>query len=325
MATSEPYRRQVALLLRMLPLVAAESVFALKGGTAINLFIRDMPRLSVDIDLTFLPVLPRPESLAQINAAMGRIKAAILTAIDGATVTRSLTENAVTRLYVSADGAQVKIELSPVLRGTVFDPELRGVSACVEDEFGYAEIPVVSFADLFAGKRVAALDRQHPRDLFDVRDLLANEGLTEDLREAFIVYLISHNRPMHEVLSGRRKDLAQEFNNGFAGMTERPVAIADLLKAQDDMITALIGGMPARHRDFLISFERGEPDWSRLTIPHANTLPAVFWRPKESGFPIRGTAPSAGGWPYCRFGMRNWRYDHSPSCLGARAAVTIHG
>jgi hypothetical protein len=103
MATSEPYRRQVALLLSMLPLVAAESVFALKGGTAINLFIRDMPRLSVDIDLTFLPVLPRPESLAQINAAMGRIKAAILTAIDGATVTRSLTENAVTRLYVSAD------------------------------------------------------------------------------------------------------------------------------------------------------------------------------------------------------------------------------
>lgn len=111
MATSEPYRRQVALLLRTLPLVAAESVFALKGGTAINLFIRYMPRLSVDIDLTFLPVLPRPESLARIDAAMGRVEARILTAIDGATVARSLTENAVTRLYVSADRAQVKIEL----------------------------------------------------------------------------------------------------------------------------------------------------------------------------------------------------------------------
>lgn len=52
---SEPYRAQMDLLLQVLPLVAKEESFALKGGTAINLFVRDMPRLSVDIDLTWLP------------------------------------------------------------------------------------------------------------------------------------------------------------------------------------------------------------------------------------------------------------------------------
>ena len=69
MAFAEIYRRQAALLIRTLPLVAEETCFALKGGTAINLFIRNMPRLSVDIDLTYLPVQPRAESLTAIDAA----------------------------------------------------------------------------------------------------------------------------------------------------------------------------------------------------------------------------------------------------------------
>lgn len=278
MPTSEIYRRQVILLLRIIPFVAAEEVFALKGGTAINLFLRDMPRLSVDIDLMFLPVMPRADSLVRIDAAMKRIEAAILANIAKAKVRQGFTDEAVTKLFISADQAQVKIELSPVTRGTVFDPELRPVAQRVEEEFGYAEMPVVSFADLFAGKLVAALDRQHPRDLFDVRNLLASEGITDDLREAFLVYLISHNRPMYEVLSGKKKDLAQEYRAGFFGMTDEPVEIADLIKAQDEMIAILIGGMPDRHKTFLLGFERGEPDWSLLHVPHASSLPAIRWR-----------------------------------------------
>jgi predicted nucleotidyltransferase component of viral defense system len=278
MPTSEIYRRQVILLLRIIPFVAAEEVFALKGGTAINLFLRDMPRLSVDIDLMFLPVMPRADSLVRIDAAMKRIEAAILANIAKVKVRQGFTDEAVTKLFISADQAQVKIELSPVTRGTVFDPELRPVAQRVEEEFGYAEMPVVSFADLFAGKLVAALDRQHPRDLFDVRNLLASEGITDDLREAFLVYLISHNRPMYEVLSGKKKDLTQEYRAGFVGMTDEPVEIADLIKAQDEMIAILIGGMPDRHKTFLLGFERGEPDWSLLHVPHASSLPAIRWR-----------------------------------------------
>lgn len=84
MPVNERYRKQVVLLVQGIPAVAEEQDFALKGGTAINLFIRDMPRLSVDIDLTFLPVMPRDESLAAIEAALPRIKERIEASIKGA-------------------------------------------------------------------------------------------------------------------------------------------------------------------------------------------------------------------------------------------------
>ena len=186
MPLSEHYRRQVALLIETIPFVADEPQFALKGGTAINLFFRDMPRLSVDIDLTYLPVAPRPESLASINAAMKRIAASLRRGLRGARVTEVINarEKIVAKLTVQRGDAQIKIEVTPVLRGCVFEPEIRSVSPSVEETFGYAQMQVVSFADLYAGKIVAALDRQHPRDLFDIRDLLANEGISDDLRKA---------------------------------------------------------------------------------------------------------------------------------------------
>ena len=160
MAADESYRRQVGLLVRVLPLVAQEPCFALKGGTAINLFIRDMPRLSVDIDLTYRR-LPG-----------GRIRSAPSMRPCGALPSGSSKgfrglerEDGVTKIVVRAEGVQIKVEVTRVLRGYVYEPAVRAVAPRVEDLFGYAEIPVVSFADLYAGKIVAALDRQHPRDL----------------------------------------------------------------------------------------------------------------------------------------------------------------
>lgn len=280
MAFSDTYRRQVALLLRVLPIVAVEDCFALKGGTAINLFIRDMPRLSVDIDLTYLPTHPRAEALRAIDAAMSRIAQGIRGKIPGSRVVevRLQPEGAITRLLVRADNAQIKIEVTPVLRGTVFPAELRAVSPAVEAAFGFAEIAVVSFADLYAGKMVAALDRQHPRDFFDVRDLLANEGIDDALRRAFIVYLLSHNRPMAEVLAARPKPFTAEFQRGFTGMTVEPMAEAELLAVRDRLKDIVVGEMSNAHRRFLVSFERGEPEWDLLGLPSISELPAVQWR-----------------------------------------------
>jgi predicted nucleotidyltransferase component of viral defense system len=280
MPLPEHYRHQVALLIETIPSVADEPQFALKGGTAINLFFRDMPRLSVDIDLTYLPVAPRPESLAAINAAMKRIAASLRRGLRGARVTEVINarEKIVTRLTVQRGDAQIKIEVTPVLRGCVFEPERRSVSPSVEEAFGYAQMQVVSFADLYAGKIVAALDRQHPRDLFDIRDLLANEGISDDLRKAFIVYLISHDRPISEIIVPRRKDITQEFTHGFEGMTAEPVTLKDLLEAREALISAVAGDMPDAHKEFLLGFKRGQPDWKLLGVLGAADLPAVRWK-----------------------------------------------
>ena len=103
MPINEIYRAQVRLLLRLLPIVADEKCFALKGGTAINLFVRDLPRLSVDIDLIYLPMHGRREALVGIDAAMKRIEARILADLTGSHIAQTVKEGAVVRLVVSAN------------------------------------------------------------------------------------------------------------------------------------------------------------------------------------------------------------------------------
>jgi len=276
----DAYRHQVALLVRVLPFVASEPDFALKGGTAINLFVRDLPRLSVDIDLTYLPVANRASSLAGIEAAMLRIADRIAVGIKGAKVTpgRLQPDNCVTKLVVRHERIQIKIEVTPVLRGVVYPAEMRAVSPRVEESFGYAEIKVTSFADLYAGKIVAALDRQHPRDLFDVRDLLAHEGIDNALRTAFLIYTLSHPRPIAELLAPTRRALDDEYARGFEGMTQEPVSLAALLEAREAIIAAMIDQMPDKHRIFLLGFKQGSPDWASLGLEEAAMLPAVQWK-----------------------------------------------
>jgi predicted nucleotidyltransferase component of viral defense system len=280
MPVDKSYRKQVALLVKIVPLVAKEAVFALKGGTAINLFLRNMPRLSVDIDLTYLPVKDRAHSLQEIDGAMRRIAKEIQRGIQGAKVSASVPkdEKAITKLIVRVDGAQIKVEVTPVLRGCVFEPTVRSVSDRVEAEFGFAEMQIVSVADLYAGKIVAALDRQHPRDLYDVRDLLHHEGIDDKLRKAFIVYLISHDRPMSEVLAPQLLDISKEYKRGFEGMVHDSVTLEELLNAREELIARIVGNMPEPHKRFLVSVKRGEPDWGLLDLSVAKDLPAVRWK-----------------------------------------------
>lgn len=211
---------------------------------------------------------------------MKRIAAAIEHGVPGGKVNASAPkgEKGTTKLIVRADGVQIKIEVTPVLRGCVYEPEVRSVSARVEEEFGFAEMLVVSFPDLYGGKIVAALDRQHPRDLFDVRDLFAKEGIDDTVRKAFIVYLLSHDRPMAEVLAPPRLDISAEYKRGFEGMVDQPVTLDELLQAREDLIAEIVGKMPEQHKRFLISVKRGEPDWALFDLPDAKDLPAVQWK-----------------------------------------------
>jgi predicted nucleotidyltransferase component of viral defense system len=274
---SDVFEAQVALLVRVLPHVATETCFALKGGTAINLFVRDLPRLSVDIDLVYLPIKDRETSLIGIRSALSRIAQKIRKAIPDSVVTDSANA-AGTLVLVRQRNAQIKIEVTPVLRGTVHPTELRTVRPIVEEQFGFAEIQIVSFADLYAGKLVAALDRQHPRDLFDVQHLLANEGIDKTLYETFLTYILSHNRPTHELLQPRLKDIRQTFEKEFVGMTVSETSLDMLLATREQLVAEIRSRLDESSKFILRSFHTLRPDWDHISAPTIRSLPAIRWK-----------------------------------------------
>lgn len=140
---ASPYFAQVQLLVTVLPMVARERCFALKGGTAINLFVRDMPRLSVDIDLAFVPIGDRALALEEIGAALGRIREVLAGRPYGYRVSVGKRQDGnAYGLQVSDRVAEIKIEVSPVLRGLVYPESMRRIVERAEAEFGFAEVPV---------------------------------------------------------------------------------------------------------------------------------------------------------------------------------------
>lgn len=276
-----PYFQQASLMIRAMPAVATEACFALKGGTAINLFIRSLPRLSVDLDLVYLPLQERDDSLAGINDALLRIAERMQRQIAGAEIhyVRTAETGLTYKLLVTRDGATIKIEPNLTLRGVLHPPEERALVSAAEELFEQAvTMRLVSMPDLYAGKLCAALDRQHPRDLYDVRLLLENEGISKDLLAAFVVYLASHNRPMHELLAPRRHDISEIFEREFVGMAREPVALESLIGAREQMIAEINLRLNDEHRRFLLSLKEGRPDWGLLPFDNVAALPAIQWK-----------------------------------------------
>ena len=89
---NQTYRNQAGLLLQVLPLIQEHDCFALKGGTAMNLFVQNLPRLSVDIDLAYLPLVPRSQALSEIAHALKLLSREIQTALPNVSVTQILYE-----------------------------------------------------------------------------------------------------------------------------------------------------------------------------------------------------------------------------------------
>lgn len=277
---SSTYKAQVNLLLQVLPYVAKENIFALKGGTAINLFVRDMPRLSVDIDLTYLPLDSRDNALINIQEALNRIKVDIETNIPGVKVhTVPLNEGTDVKLNCQGKNAQIKIEVNTITRGHVFPTELMQVVDSVQDEFDkFAAIHVVSLAELYGGKICAAIDRQHPRDIFDVKLLLENEGVTDEIWEGVKIGLISHYKPISELLFPILKDQKSAFDNQFAGMTSVEFSYDDYERIRATLIEILHMLLTNDDKKFLLSFEEGKPDWNLFPHPVLKDLSAIKWK-----------------------------------------------
>ena len=275
------YYKQADLLIRILPHVAEEPDFALHGGTAINFFVRDLPRLSVDIDLTYLPVESREDSLESIGRKLRAIGEKIRKTISGVRVEEKIdkTSGAVTKLFANQQGALVKIEPNLIIRGAVSPCEERELSKGARDLFGKSvSVKTLSFQDLYGSKICAALDRQHSRDFFDVKILLENEGITEAVRKSFLVYLISHNRPMYEVLAPRLKDLRPVFEKEFSGMPRIAVTCEELERVRKELIAKIRSSLTPTEREFLVSFKERKPEWKLLGVEGAERLPAVRWK-----------------------------------------------
>lgn len=274
-----PYYHQVDLLITVLPLVAEESCFALKGGTAINLFVRDMPRLSVDIDLTYLPLESRLISLAAITTALNNIAQRISTVLRNTTVdVLKDAQGNILKLMVLRQGVKIKIEVSPVMRGSLLTPVTMDINSQVENQFSYVSMPVLDWHELYAGKLCAALDRQHPRDLYDVSILLEHEGITAELMNVFMVYLISGNRPIAEILSPHPASLAEAFNEQFSGMTVKETSLQKLEETRKTFIQQINNKLTDKQKQFLLSFKAMQPDWQLLDAGDASHLPAVQWK-----------------------------------------------
>lgn len=275
---SEAFRERVKLLVDVLPVVADEPRFALKGGTAINLFEHDLPRLSVDIDLTWLPVGDFASDGRAITEALQTIAQALSALPLRLQVRTSAPESAgiVTRLIASRGRARVQIETTPVMRGTVHPVRTMTVQPRVQDVFGFASMQVLDFADLYAGKLAAALSRQHPRDLFDIGRLLDRDGLDERLWRTFLIYLTASPKPAWEMLApGEPKDLAIAFRTQFEGMTAAPTSVDALLEARSRLLARIRELLDTPSRAFLESVEDESPDFSLIGLPHAADLPGV--------------------------------------------------
>jgi len=275
------YQDQVKLLLDILPFVAEESCFALKGGTAINLFEWDLPRLSVDIDLTYVPTQGRDEALATISEALGRIKARIEDKLKPTRVTLVPQKDGLeAKLHCQRLRTQIKVEVNPVLRGHLLPVRSMACSERVQDMFGrFVETPVISRGELFGGKLCAALDRQHPRDLFDVKHLLDLEApLSQDIKLGIISGLVSHGRPIAELISPRMKDREQSFASEFEGMSFEPFIYDDHRHTFERLTTLVQASLGDADRAFLLSFETGDPDWNLFPLESLKTLPGPQWK-----------------------------------------------
>lgn len=268
------YARKVEILLRMIPLVTEEGVFAVHGGTAINLFVRNLPRYSVDIDLTYIPLEDRTSSLAHINGHLQTIAQKARKSFPGMHI---VEKPETSKLLCEYRGRQIKIEVNQTKRGVVGGDVVRkAVCDKAQDEFGlYCEATIVPMTQLYGGKIAAALSRQHPRDLFDVKYM---EYPFEQTREGLLFCLLGSDRPIHESFVPSLIDQHDALVNQFDGMSDIPFTYEEFEQTRDELTRKVDALLTPEDKSFLLSFESSEPDWEHFEFGYFQDYPSVKWK-----------------------------------------------
>ena len=271
---NEVYKEKVKLLLQLMPFVMQEQVFAVHGGSAINLFVKDMPRYSVDIDLTYIPLADREESIADINAHLKSIADNAKSNLKGLHI---VPKYDACKLLCEYHGHQVKIEVNQTKRG-IIGGELQRKSLCdkAQTEFGmFCKAVIVPSTLLYGGKIAAALSRQHPRDLFDVKYM---EMPLSDVREGLIFCLLGSDRPIHESFLPQLIDQHEAMENQFKGMTDIEFTYEEFEQTRSKLITDVPNLMTEADKQFLLSFESAEPQWDEYEFAYFRDYPSVQWK-----------------------------------------------
>lgn len=270
---------QVKLLLEVLGTIVEDPLFVLKGGTAINFFHTNLPRLSVDIDLTYTKINPRKEFLNDCSNFWQALSTELPRRHKVFVQIKSTKDGIQKQMNISSENVAIKVETNLVLRGIIYP--VISITSCEAIKIKYEtklNINTLAFEELYAGKFCAALDRQHPRDMFDVLIFFENHQISEKLKLAFLLYLISANRPIAELINPNRLDRKLLYTDEFRGMTNRQVSYRALTEAREMLISNIDSILNQQDREFLISFKRGEPAWEYFGIDHVKDMPAIKWK-----------------------------------------------
>lgn len=274
---NDVYRKKVELLLRILPFVTDEECFAVHGGTAINLFVKNLNRLSVDIDVTYIPLEDRTSSLNHINEALMRIADKTRRSFRDIRIIPRLD---ICKITCERQGCQVKIEVNQTKRGLVCG-EARLYPLCEKAQslFGMeVDARIVSLPQLYGGKISAALSRQHPRDLFDVRQM---DIPLSAVKEGIIFCLLGSDRPIHESFYPNFIDQREAMGNQFVGMSDIPFSYEEFEMTRGSLIKGVNDIMTEADKRFLVSFEeltvnQGDNPYSKFF-----DYPSVKWKIKN--------------------------------------------
>lgn len=274
------YVDTVRLMLRTAPHVFRNPVFAMKGGTALNVFLHDMPRLSVDIDLVLTDhVMPRDQALVTIKDELNAIAERLRRLGLNSSLTKSTdgSETKLTVVHGNDHRTKVKIEINQNLRGTLLPVQQMRLTETARNMFACdIDVPALAPEELYGGKIVAALDRQHPRDFFDVREMFHRGHFGPAAVDCFVCYLAGQFKtPIHSVLFSEDEDISSLHDAEFIGMTTEEVPLAELEQARTTLRKEILNGLKDRHKEFLLGLARLEADWDLMPFPNLRELPAV--------------------------------------------------
>jgi len=273
----DTYKNQVALLIDILLEIAKEDDLALHGGTAINLFHLNMPRLSVDIDLTFIPFSDnRNEDLNKIRQLLASVKNRLRTTFPHIRFEDEKRAEEELKLLCTKDNATVKVEVNQINRGLIAEPCTKILCSRAEEEFDrFCEIKTVSVGQLWGGKLNAALERQHPRDIFDVKNMLQKIGFTEEIKQGFLFFLLCGKRPIDEVINPNFTNQRVVFDSQFSGMTNDKFTYEEFEKIREELVLLIQKSLKSSDKEFLLSFVSGNPYWKDFDY---SKYPAVKWK-----------------------------------------------